>query len=181
MRLDWLMSEQDKQHAEQRRLGGWMYIGFWILLFVLLVMFFNRWLERERNPNQQVATRMTAAGVHEVELKRNRMGHYNVTGTINGHPVEFMLDTGATDISIPRAIAEDIGLKKLDRVEFYTANGVAAGYATRLDEVRVGDIVLHDLKASINPNVHDGIVLLGMSFLKQIEFTQRGDTLILRQ
>lgn len=175
------MVENDPQVADQRRLGGWMYFGFWILLFVLVAMFFNNWLERERNPNQQVASRVTSSGVHEVELKRNRMGHYNVTGTINGHPVEFMLDTGATDISIPRSVAEDIGLERLGRIEFYTANGVASGYATRLDEVRVGDIVLHDLKASINPNVSDGIVLLGMSFLKNIEFTQRGDTLILRQ
>jgi aspartyl protease family protein len=66
-------------------------------------------------------------------------------------------------------------------MEFYTANGVARGYGTEVREVRIGDIALHDLPASINPNVHDDIVLLGMSFLKKIEFTQRDDTLILRQ
>lgn len=158
-----------------------MYIGFWILLIVFLVMFFNRWLDHQRNPNQQVASRISSNGVREVELKRNRMGHYNVTGSINGHTVEFMLDTGATDIAIPASVAREIGLQKLGRMEFNTANGVAYGYATRLNDVRVGDIVLHDLSASINPNMDDAIVLLGMSFLKKIEFTQRGDTLILKQ
>lgn len=175
------MTDQDPQAAEQRRLGGWMYIGFWILVFVFLGVFFNRWLDHQRNPNQQVDSHIGSNGVREVELKRNRMGHYNVTGSINGHTVEFMLDTGATDIAIPAAVARDIGLQRLGRVEFSTANGLAYGYATRLDDVRVGDIVLHDLSASINPNMDDDIVLLGMSFLKRIEFTQRGDTLILRQ
>ncbi|MBI1422604.1 MAG: TIGR02281 family clan AA aspartic protease [Gammaproteobacteria bacterium] len=175
------MTDQDREAEQQRRMGGWMYIGFWILLLVFVAMFFSRWLDHQRNPNQQVASRIDGDGVREVVLKRNRMGHYNVTGDINGHSVEFMLDTGATDIAIPASIATDLGLQRLGRMQFETANGIAEGYATRLHEVRVGNIVLHDLAASINPNMNDDIVLLGMSFLKKIEFTQRGDSLILRQ
>lgn len=175
------MNEQEQESAEQRRLGGWMYIGFWILLFVLLGSIFSRWLDHERNPNQDVVSRVTNGGVREVVLKRNRMGHYYATGTINGHRVEFMLDTGATDIAVPASVAEDIGLRRLGRVQYETANGIASGYATRLDSVRVGKIVLHDLSAGINPHMDGDVVLLGMSFLKRIEFTQRGDTLILRQ
>lgn len=175
------MTDQDREAEHQRRMGGWMYIGFWILVLVFAAMFFSRWLDHVRNPNQQVASRIDSDGAREVVLKRNRMGHYNVTGDINGHSVEFMLDTGATDIAIPASIASDLGLQRLGRMQFDTANGIAEGYATRLQEVRVGNIVLHDLAASINPNMSDDIVLLGMSFLKKIEFTQRGDTLILRQ
>jgi aspartyl protease family protein len=175
------MSENDPNATQQRRIGGWMYIGFWVLLIGFMMMLFNNWLDHERNPNQQAATRVSGDGVHEVVLKRNRMGHYNVTGTINGHTVEFMLDTGATDIAIPASVAEEIGLQRYGRLQFNTANGVAYGYATRLQQVRVGDIALQDLDASINSNMTDDVVLLGMSFLKKIEFTQRGDTLILRQ
>jgi len=175
------MNEHDQEAVEQRRLGGWMYIGFWILLLVFGATLFGRWLDHQRNPNQDVASRVTAAGQREVVLKRNRMGHYNVTGSINGHTVEFMLDTGATDIAIPASLAQTLRLRRLGRMEFNTANGVAEGYATRLQEVRVGDIVLHDLSASINPNMDDDIVLLGMSFLKKIDFSQHGDSLILRQ
>ena len=173
--------EQDRPEHMQRRLGGGMLFGFWILLLLMLGIFFHNWLEGERNPNQRVESRITAEGASEVVLQRNRYGHYNVTGLINGREVEFLLDTGATDIAIPADVADELGLQRLHQVQFYTANGIARGYATRLDSVRIGAIVLHDLKASINPNVDDHIVLLGMSFLKHIEFTQRGDTLILRQ
>lgn len=163
------------------KIRGFMWAGFWLLLLLLLGYIFDGYLERTRNPNQQVMSRIDDAGMREVVLQRNKYGHYNLNGTINGHEVEFLLDTGATDIAIPASVARRIGLPRLHELQFYTANGVARGYATEVRDVRVGDIVLHDLNASINPNVDDDIVLLGMSFLKHIEFTQRGDTLILRQ
>ena len=62
-----------------------------------------------------------------------------------------------------------------------TANGVAVSYAVTLDQVSVGAIELPDVGASITPGLTTNEVLLGMSFLKHIEFTQRGDQLILRQ
>lgn len=62
-----------------------------------------------------------------------------------------------------------------------TANGSTRSYLTRLDEVAVGDIRLQNVEASITPGLQMREVLLGMSFLKYIEFTQRGNTLTLRQ
>ena len=50
-----------------------------------------------------------------------------------------------------------------------------------LDEVSLGGITLNRVRASINPNMPQGEVLLGMSFLKHVEFSQRGDTLTIRQ
>jgi len=158
-----------------------MWLGFWLLLMGLLGYIFQDYLDNTRNPNQQLLSQVGEGGVREVVLQRNKYGHYNLTGQLNGQEVEFLLDTGATDISVPDSVARRIGLKRLYEMQFYTANGVAKGYATEVREVRLGDIVLHDLPASINPNVNDDIILLGMSFLKNIEFTQRGDTLILRQ
>ena len=158
-----------------------MWVGFWLLLMGLLGYIFQDYLDNTRNPNQQLQSQVGEGGVREVVLKRNKYGHYNMTGQINGQEVEFLLDTGATDISIPDSVARRIGLKRMYEMEFSTANGIARGYGTEVREVRLGDIVLHDLPASINPNVDDDIILLGMSFLKKIEFTQRGDTLILRQ
>lgn len=175
------MEPQDQQNDPNRRITGWMIVGFWLLLFGLLSMFFNNWLEKERNPNQRVASATDASGVREVRLKRNRYGHYNVSGKINGHTVEFLLDTGATNISVPVKVADRIGLKRMYETEFYTANGLARGFGTKINDVSVGKIALSNLKASINPNVEDEIILLGMTFLKHIEFTQRGDLLILRQ
>ena len=58
---------------------------------------------------------------------------------------------------------------------------MTTSYATTLNEVAVGEIALQEVSAAIVPGLADGQILLGMSFLKHIEFTQRGDTLILRQ
>lgn len=162
-------------------MAGWMIVGSWLLVFGLLTLFFQNYLEKERNPNRNITSAISRGEVHEVTLKRNRFGHYNVTGKINGHTVEFLLDTGATHIAIPSGIAKKMGLTRLAETEIHTANGIAKAYRTKLDRVSVGKIALSNLNATITTGMEGDVVLLGMVFLKQIEFTQRGDVLILRQ
>ena len=94
--------------------------------------------------------------------------------------MEFLLDTGASDVAIPARLAERMGLRRGPAVQYQTANGVVTAYRTLLDSVSIGPIVIRDVPASINPGMQDMEILLGMSVLKRIEFTQRGDTLILR-
>ncbi|MDH5777274.1 MAG: TIGR02281 family clan AA aspartic protease [Gammaproteobacteria bacterium] len=173
------MNEQDEN--PHRHISGWMWLGLWLIVLGLLINFFHNWLEKQRNPNQNVSSMLNTGDVREVMLKRNRYGHYNVTGKINGHKVEFLLDTGATFIAIPEPVANRIGLKRLYQTEFHTANGLSRGYGTKLDSAAIGQIELQNLDATITTNMDGDIVLLGMGFLKHIEFTQRGDTLILRQ
>lgn len=170
------MSEQ-----QSKRYGTTMFVLMWVAMIGLFAVVFGRWFDHAQNPNQRVNTQVSGDGAVEVVLERNHYGHYVMTGMINQHAVQFMLDTGATDVSVPAHIARQIGLQKGAEVTFSTANGYAKGYATRLAEVRVGEIVVRDIRASINPNVDQDEVLLGMSFLKKLEFTQRGDTLTLRQ
>ncbi len=170
------MSEQ-----QNKRYGMTMFILMWVVLIALLSMVFGHWFDRAQNPNQRVNTQTANDGIREVALERNRYGHYVVTGKINQHSVQFMIDTGATDVSVPAHIARKIGLQQGAEITFSTANGYAKGYATRLADVRVGEIIVRDIRASINPNVDHDEILLGMSFLKQLEFTQRGDMLTLRQ
>ncbi|MCH6565438.1 MAG: retroviral-like aspartic protease family protein, partial [Proteobacteria bacterium] len=62
-----------------------------------------------------------------------------------------------------------------------TANGIATAYMTRLDELKLGEILLTDVKASLNPGLPDDQILLGMNVLKNMELVQRGDSLIIRQ
>ncbi|MGD8566771.1 MAG: TIGR02281 family clan AA aspartic protease [Gammaproteobacteria bacterium] len=168
-------------HNQTKRFGVWMVIGMWIIVLWLLTGFFSKLYEHEHNPNRNIATMVTDGGVREVVLQRNRKGHYVSSGDINGQPVTFMLDTGASDISIPARVASRLGLKKGAPLYFNTANGTVIGYSTVLNSVSIGDIALNNVRASINPNVSDMDILLGMSFLKHLEFTQRGDTLTLRQ
>jgi aspartyl protease family protein len=174
------MNPADKQDRQAQHIGKGMIIAAWILLLVLLTWFFNDRLEQQRNPNRQMSS--TTAGDENtgVELQRNRYGHYVANGTINGEPVEFMLDTGATDVSIPASIADRLGLQRGRRVTYQTANGTISAWQTVADEIRLGPLRLGPVRASINPHVKGESVLLGMSFLKQLDFKQQGNTLTLK-
>lgn len=166
---------------QQRKLGRSMVFAMWLVLLALLTLFFDKFLGDQYNPNQQVLQRETTDGLREVVLERNHYGHYVANGQINGQPVTFLLDTGATNISVPEKIANRLGLPRGRQIVFETANGLAKGYATRLGSASLGHIRLSDLPASINPNVDSDEVLLGMSFLKHLEMNQKGRTLTLRQ
>jgi len=164
-----------------RRMGQLMHALAWISAMGLLTLYFSDVLERQRNPNRDVEGVVRSGGVREVQLQRNRMGHYVTSGTINGEDVVFLLDTGATGVAVPADLARRLALPRGRGVMTNTANGMARSYRTRLAEVAVGPIRLRDVEASITPGLRMQEVLLGMSFLKHIEFTQRGDTLTLRQ
>ena len=152
----------------------------WVVFILLGVFYFSGLLERQYNPNQSLQTRHEA-GLREVVLQRNKYGHYVTSGEINGQPVTFMLDTGATGVAIPDGVARRLGLERGRPFATQTANGVSTSYSTTLDRVSVGGIELTDVWAGITPGLRSDQVLLGMTFLKHIEFTQRGDTLVLRQ
>jgi aspartyl protease family protein len=163
----------------QKPLGKGMIIAAWIMVLLLLTSFFNHLLDARRNPNRVPHTTSDASGRTVVSLKRNPSGHYVAQGFINDQPVQFFVDTGATIISIPQHIADRINLKRGAKFSSNTANGVIESYATRLERVRLGGIELTNVLAGINPYSDMDEVLLGMSFLKHVEFSQRGDELLL--
>lgn len=175
------MNHRDEEIQGQKRMGLTMQVLAWLTFLALGVFLFSDLIDRQHNPNQSLQTRYGDAGAREVVLQRNRFGHYVTSGRINGQPVTFILDTGATGVAIPEAVANRLGLKRGRAIRTQTANGVATSYTARLDQVSVGDIQLEDVWAGITPGLKTEEVLLGMSFLKHIEFSQRGDTLILRQ
>ena len=176
-----MSGSDDTEEDLPLRLGRGMLLLFWALLLLLLFFFFQSALERVTNPNREVLTTVTAQGVKEVELQRNRQGHYLASGAINGYPVTFLLDTGATDVAIPGDLARQLGLQGGALVPSQTAAGTVMARTTRLERVALGEIELRDVPASILAEMEGEEVLLGMSFLKELEFTQRGETLILRQ
>ena len=162
-------------------MGRGMMIAAWVIGLGLLSVLFGGVLDNQRNPNQRIDTLQGIDGTREIRLQRNRYGHYHASGTINGEPVEFMLDTGASDVSIPDSVARRVGLERGAPRYYNTANGTIKAYATVLDRVGLGELELQQIRGSINPHMEGETILLGMSVLKQLEFTQRGDTLIIRQ
>lgn len=173
--------DNHSQEKEQSRIGASMITVMWLVFFVFVFIFFEDVIDQQLNPNQNLNTRYTEAGVREVTLLRNRYGHYVSNGSINGHAVVFMLDTGATGVAVPQHIANKLQLKRGRAIQLQTANGVATGYVSMLERIAIDDIELENVRAIINPNDDSDVILLGMSFLKQIEFSQRSDSLILRQ
>ena len=159
-----------------RRSGVMMLWIAWLLILGGVWWAADGWLARQANPNQRPA--ISAGG--EVVLARNREGHYVADGEINGHKVTFMVDTGATTVALSSRLARELDLKRGAAIQVDTANGVAVGYQTRLNSVRLGDIDVHEVSAVFSDRMMDDTVLLGMSFLKHVEFTQRENQLILR-
>ena len=156
-----------------------MVIAAWIILLVLLTMFFNNRLDKQNNPNHRLST-VAQDGGPEARLQSNRHGHYVATGLINGQAVEFMLDTGATDVSIPVITADKLGLQRGRKMTYQTANGAISAWQTTIEEIQLGPLRLGPIRASINPNDSSSAVLLGMSFLKHLDFSQQGNTLTLK-
>lgn len=167
-----------KTKNSERNLGWIMITAGWILALGLLTIFFNNILERQNNPKQQInLSKIT--GKKELVLERNRLGHYTASGTINGKPVTFLLDTGATLVSVPANQGPALGLIPGAYGKAITANGEIETRLTTIETLTIGPFKLNKVRAAINPGMNDNQVLLGMSALKQLEFTQSGKTLIL--
>lgn len=152
----------------------------WAALLAVITLLMQNWLDRQYNPNRHLAVQTTGEGQLQVLLKRNHYGHYVSLGLINGREAVFFLDTGATDVVIPAEIADKYDLKRGPAYQVSTANGIVTVYATSLDLIELGPLRLRDIRASINPHMDGEEILLGMSFLKHLELSQRRDELLIR-
>jgi len=149
----------------------------WIALLTVTTFIFNDVLDDINNPNQQLSVSINENGQKELVLQRNRYGHYVATGKINGYPVEFLLDTGATLVAIPEHIANKLNLSKGRSFQSQTANGTSLSSETTLATLSLGDIVMTNVPASISSGMEFDEILLGMSFLKHLHLSQQGSTL----
>jgi aspartyl protease family protein len=174
--------KQDFETTEKysKRIGGTMTLLAWFLFLGVLTVLFGNFLERESNPNRDV-TGTENGGAIEVILEQNRAGHYVANARINDVPVAVMIDTGASNVSVPADLAEKTGLVRGPAMEVTTANGTIRVYMTVIDRIELGRITLNNVRASINPHMNNEFVLLGMSFLEKLEFSQSRGNLTLRQ
>lgn len=115
-------------------------------------------------------------------LSADRQGHFFTPGSINGEGVRFLVDTGATFVSMGAADARRarVDISKGTPGQTMTANGVARVWRVQLPTVKVGNITLRNVDATVHE--HDmPIVLLGMSFLNRMEMRREGTSLTLTQ
>lgn len=121
-------------------------------------------------------------GPGEVVFRMRSDGHFAADASVNGAPVRFLVDTGASVVTLTQSDARRAGIKTRDldyRLMFQTANGKARGAPVILEEIAVGSIVKYDVPAAV---MHSGLEtsLLGVSFLRRLEsYSVSGDTLTL--
>lgn len=130
-----------------------------------------------------VPQRAIVSGDGTVAFRAASDGHFYVEATINGTLVQFMVDTGASDITLSAKDAERIGFR-LDALTFsrtyHTANGVISGAPVSLESFTVGPILLQNIQASVN-KADMNTSLLGMEFFQQLRgFSVQGDVLTLQ-
>jgi aspartyl protease family protein len=118
----------------------------------------------------------------KVIMTADLQGHFYTNGNINGTSVRFLVDTGATMISLGASDARRIGLdfNQGQKGMSQTANGQSVVSKVKLDTVRVGDVTMHNVDALIH-QTEMPIALLGMSFLNRMEMQRDGSTMTLKK
>jgi aspartyl protease family protein len=118
----------------------------------------------------------------KIVLTAGTGGHFLTQGAINGRAVQFLVDTGATSVAMGVADAERIGIdyKKGQPGRSSTANGVVNTWRVRLASVRIGEVEVYDVDASVLP-ADMGHILLGNSFLTRFQMTRLNDQLVLER
>jgi aspartyl protease family protein len=122
-----------------------------------------------------------ANSAQSATLTADTQGHFVVDGQINGGSIRFLVDTGATAVSLSSADASRLGIdyRKGQPGMMGTANGAAMAYKVRLDSVRVGDIVVNNVDAAVLEGNQMPFALLGMSFLNRMDMKRAGQTMVL--
>lgn len=148
----------------------------WLLIFGAVYLFFDA----QQKSKIKIATRPDK-GSGEVVIPRSRDGHYYVAGSVNGHPLTFLVDTGASTVSITRAFARQAGLPPGNATEFHTASGSFTGETISGVEVEIAGIQVSGISVGVGVQMADQkIGLLGQNFLRRVELIQSGDAMIIR-
>lgn len=115
-----------------------------------------------------------------VTLAADPRGHFITEGAINGNPVRFLVDTGATMVALPAAEAVRLGIdyRKGQPGLTSTAGGTVPTYRVRFDSVRLGEIEIAGVDGMVLEHGLN-IALLGMSFLNRVEMKRDGHTMVL--
>jgi aspartyl protease family protein len=163
----------------RHRLGlAAQHMAIWGLIVVGLVLAYGF---KDQFMGQLLGDRPIAVG-DRIELRREPDGHFYALLEVNGQPVRFVVDTGATQLLLSREDARRVGID-MNTLNFSnpasTANGIVMTAFVRLTDVRLGNIVDRDVPAMVNGGEMRGS-LLGMSYIERFSrFEIAGDRLYL--
>ena len=151
-------------HRTVRR-GAWGITAFWLLLLGLLFLGFDH-MEKRRTAGYQAHE----GSGGELVIPRGPDGHFRVDGRVNGNAVSFLVDTGATSVTVSEALAQRAGLEGGQSVTFQTANGTLPGRLLRQVPVQAGHLALPGVTVAVGMvGKQPEIALLGQSFLSRFD------------
>lgn len=139
--------------------------------------------ERVMKLGTRIAATYSKPQRREVRIIRNSEGSYTTSGTINGRSVEFLVDTGASSVAMSDKEADRLGIdyKKTGQlVQVNTAGGSSIGFLVVLKSVKVGELEVRNVKATVIKDTGPQQVLLGMTFLNGLEMVNEGNLMLLR-
>lgn len=121
------------------------------------------------------------SGVEKLTLIADARGHFFVSGSINGAPTDFLVDTGASTIALSAATAKRMGISYLKNEKAYTATagGIVPVYRVNFNTVKVGGITLNQVEGVVIEGNALPVALLGMSFLNRVAMQRVGNTMTL--
>ncbi len=115
----------------------------------------------------------------EIRIPRSADGHFYLSGRINGLAVDFLVDTGATTVSVGEDTAARIGLPQGRPVTVGTANGSITAAESAGHTLSIGSLTVRDVRVITLPR-HRGPALLGQNVLRHLDVTQMSDVMVLR-
>lgn len=133
--------------------------------------------------SKDVGASYTKPTVSEIRLQRGDNGHYFTPGTINGRQTNFMVDTGASSVAMSSADADSIGLSYKDarKVRVNTASGLSDAFEVKLRSVAIGSVKVNNVNALVIEGIYPITILLGNSFLSQVEMKVDEGVLVLQK
>lgn len=140
--------------------------------------------ERTLQPGGGISTNYAVPRQREVRIVRDNSGSYRTSGAINGRAVDFLVDTGASSVAMSAAQARYLGIpyELIGKpVTVGTAGGFSRGYQVVLDSVQVGELRVTGVEGVVIEAQSKHQVLLGMSFLRRLEMSQKDNVMLLRQ
>lgn len=144
----------------------------WLLAWLSLLGLLTLYFYSSAKPS------VTANG--DLLLKADASGHYRLEGAINGQPVQLLLDTGATRVTVPSQVAARLGLTATGLSRVNTAAGQIQVQTSQIESLAMGPLTLYDLSVFINPAADGEEILVGMNALGRLELRQKDRQLLLR-
>ena len=171
------LENQEERSVRRTALrGAFGVIAFWLVLMTVLYGVFS-YTEKERQA--RFAPHFLASG--ELVIPRGRDGHFRVPGAVNGHPVQFLVDTGASLVTVSEGFARAAGLHGGIAVRFSTANGELPGRVLREVPVEAGGMSPGGVRVAVGLIGHDdAMALLGQSFLSRFDIAIGRNEMVLR-